>query len=319
MDPVHLTRKAMGPRFRLLLPWLRRSVAAMTGTRQVQIFLEDGLLTSARAGSHNFLNLLTEVLSERGMGADFQPMDARGQGTGRSLIHMKAPASPNGLVFRRVYHYPFWQIEQAEKRWMWDVARAAFDPGGVDGKQARRFQRFWRGRLFPGLEHAQGDAIYVPLQGRIAKHRSFQSCAPLDMVAQVMAATDRPVTIGLHPKETYTDDDLARLREVAGRATIQMGGMETALPACHAIVTMNSAVAFNGYFFGKPAHLFAEIDFHHIAQKKAPADLADALENPEPKPYAKYLHWFWQTMSINAGREDAKDKIRARLDRFGWL
>lgn len=295
------------------------SLRGMSKDERVQIFVEEGLRASALSGAHNFLRLLQETLIAAGYEVAFVPIDARHGARGKTITHMKPPATRNGLVFRRVYHYPFWQIEQTDKRWHWDVAQAIFDPAALPGQEARRFQAFWRKRLFPGLEPHTGDAIYIPLQGKIGTHRRFQTCRPLDMVAQVMVATDRPVVIGLHPKETYSETDRAQLQKIARGATIQMGGMEKVLPACHAIATMNSAVAFNGTFFNKPVHLFADIDFHHIAQKKAPDQLADALETPEPKPYAKYLHWFWQDQSINAGRPGAPDKIRSRLARFGWL
>ena len=49
------------------------------------------------------------------------------------------------------------------------------------------------------------------------------------------------------------------------RLRLETGGAAEALAACDLVVTQNSAVAFNGYFFHKPAVLFAEIDFHHIA------------------------------------------------------
>jgi hypothetical protein len=86
------------------------------------------------------------------------------------------------------------------------------------------------------------------------------------------------------------------------------------------IVTQNSSVAFNGYFFGKPSVLLAGIDFHHVALRATPETLGSALaaaEQHEPD-YAKYLWWFWQINSINAGRPDAKDKIHKRLMSFGW-
>lgn len=291
----------------------------MSHAEPVQIFLEDGLRASAEEGRHNFLNLLKAVLKDAGYLPIFARMTDRGTARGKHLVHMKPPAHSGGLVFRRVYHYPFWQIEQQAERWHWDVAQTRFDPAGVSGPKARGFQSRWRERLFPDTTPTHSDAIYIPLQGKITQHRAFQSCSPLDMVGQVMAATDRPVLIGLHPKEVYSERDLSRLRQIGARATIQMGGMQSALPACHMVVTQNSSVAFNGYFFDKPALLFAQIDFHHIAQQKTPTNLADVLENPAPKPYAKYLHWFWQEQSINAGRPEAKEKIRARLARFGWL
>lgn len=83
-------------------------------------------------------------------------------------MHMKQPASENGLTFRRVYHYPFWQIERTEKRWEWDVARTVFDPESVDQKEANRFYNYWRKRLFNRSVLEDDDGfIYMPLQGRL--------------------------------------------------------------------------------------------------------------------------------------------------------
>ena len=291
----------------------------MPDAELVQIFLEDELAEAARVRRHNFLNLLTEVLEQAGFHSQICTPSDSVNPMARTLTHVKPPIGKPGLTFRRVYHYPFWQIEQTDRRWAWDVARARFDPSSVDTDEALAFQSAWRKRLFPDLAPQQGDAIYVPLQGCLQHHRSFQICSPIDMVAKVVAATDRPVVLGLHPKETYSETDLTLLRQIAPNATLQTGGMAEILPHCHAVVTQNSSAAFNGFFFDKPAVLFAQIDFHHIGQQKTPAGLADVLEMPEPRAYAQYVHWFWQQMSINAGRPDAKSQIRARLARFGWL
>ncbi len=294
----------------------------MTGEK-VQIFLEDGLRQSAQAGAHNFLRLVGEVLHEAGLEPEFRPMGARHSGQGLTLTHMKPPASERGLVFRRVYHYPFWQIEQTDKRWDWDVAKATFEPAQVDGQEARRFRTFWRGRLFPGLEARDGDTIYVPLQGKLTQHRSFQRCAPLDMLRVVAQATDRPVIATFHPKESYTQTEreaVADLVRAYPHLTCETGGMEQHLPACHCVVTQNSSAAFNGYFFGKPAILLADIDFHHIARVATLESLPETLGTPAPRvQYAKYLWWFWQDQSINAGRAEVKEKIHARFQRFGWI
>jgi len=60
---------------------------------------------------------------------------------------MISPPNANGLVFRRVYHYPFWQIDAVAQRWHWDVARADFDPDAASD-DASRFYKFWQKRLF---------------------------------------------------------------------------------------------------------------------------------------------------------------------------
>ncbi len=287
------------------------------------MFLEEGLRKSALADEHNFIRLMQEVLIEAGLTVEFAPTEYRRDTDALPITHMKAPIGPTGLVFRRVYHYPFWQIERTEKRWEWDVAHATFDPQLVDEQQAKRFQKFWRERLFPGLEVRQGDAIYMPLQGKISQQRSFQSCSPLQMVQSVLSATDREVNITLHPKESYSRaelDSLERLESQHSNVTIDVGGMDRYLPACYAVVTQNSSAAFNGYFFEKPAIIFGEIDFHHIAQRAKPSSIGEALKRVETASidYEKYLWWFWQDQSINAGRPEAKNKIRARFQRFGW-
>jgi hypothetical protein len=83
---------------------------------------------------------------------------------------------------------------------------------------------------------------------------------------------------------------------------------------------MNSSVAFAGYFLKKPSVLFAGIDFHHIAANVGVLGVDGAFEAVRgmKPPYPQYLWWFLQQMSVNAGRPDAEDKIRARLAGLGW-
>ncbi|MEP4196261.1 MAG: hypothetical protein ABJL99_11580 [Aliishimia sp.] len=296
----------------------------MPKTQDVQIFVENSLRRSVRSGNHKFLGLLAKVLSEAGLTAQYRLMSERHTAIGLSLTHMKAPELGQGLVFRRVYHPPFWQIEQTEKRWDWSVAKATFEPELIGEKEAKRFADFWRNRHFPDLETTLGDVIYVPLQGHLLRQRSFQSCSPIDMVAAVLNATDRPVIITLHPNESYSEQEAAQLETLISRhenARLEVGGMDQHLPSCHMVVTQNSTVAFNGYFFEKPAVLFGQIDFHHIARKATVKTIGDALLEAHKLPastYEKYLWWFWKDQSINVSRSDAKDKIKARLARFNW-
>lgn len=296
----------------------------MPPIRQVEIFLGQSLLHSAEEGQHNFLNLVSNVLSEGGMQPVYRHIDdAYDCNTRHSLIHMKAPVSESGLVFRRTYHYPFWQIERTEKRGDWDVAHAAFDPASIDGAQANKFARFWRNRLFPETTQSDGDHIYVPLQGKLMQRRSFQSASPIEMLESVLAASSDPVVAALHPKETYEPAEIDALEKLAAKyANLEVvtGEMLRYLPNCKLVVTQNSSVAFNGYFFRKPTILFADIDFHHIAVTLKRQPFAQAMDQAlaNTPDYEKYLWWFWQDQSINAGRSEAQDKIHARLTRFGW-
>ncbi len=187
--------------------------------RAVTIYLEEPLLQSARDGRHNFMGLVTDVLRDAGYGVAFAPLGTPFRADAPALTHM-APPPPGGLTFRRAYHYPFWAIETTAERWNWHVARQPFQPQNVADQPARRTYDRWRERLFPGLTdapHREG-LIYVPLQGRLLDHRSFQSCTPVEMLSLTLAADPaRDVVATLHPKETYGADELDALHSLAAR------------------------------------------------------------------------------------------------------
>jgi hypothetical protein len=299
----------------------------MTAPRPVQIFLENGLLERARQREHNFIRLMQDALEESGYSVHLLPENDRpNDHDGLTLVHMKPPIGRKGLTFRRVYHYPFWQIDQTERRWDWDVARDRFDPSQVEGKAARKFQRFWRKRLYgvEDVKRTDDGVVYVPLQGKLTEHRSFQKMSPIKMLKTTLRLeTDRDVVATLHPKEVYSHAEQEELKDLAGRhhrLTIGKGAPGMHLPNCAYVVTQNSGAAFDGFLFNRPAIFFAKIDFHHIGQSLTRMNAKTAFERvlTDAPEFAKYVHWFWQQRSINAGREDAKDKIRARFESLGW-
>lgn len=291
----------------------------------VQFFMETGLCESARLGQHNFINKVAGILEKSHFNVEFRDIMNRTTTDqyGYSLTHMKAPLSENGLTFRRVYHYPFWQIERTDKRWDWDVATATFDPTLVEEKEANRFYDFWRKRLFDKVMPKDDDGfVYVPLQGRLLDHRWFQSCSPIEMIERTLTTfPDRKVIATLHPKETYSKSELdavERLEKKHPNLELRIGQMDALLDRCAFVVTQNSSAAFNGYFFGKPAVLFAKVDFHHIALDGMTLNSIDQIATHRPD-YARYVHWFWQEQSINAGHPMAADKIKDRFKKYGWI
>ncbi|MEM9966561.1 MAG: hypothetical protein AAF755_00530 [Pseudomonadota bacterium] len=299
----------------------------MTFDRRVHLYLEKSLRESAAAGKHNFINLVVKVLKNAGFDVVFAPFPKQEPPPDqRSLSHMAHPPNAHGLVFRRVYFYPFWRIERVAQRWHWDVAKAEFDPR-MEAPDVARFYRFWQQRLFgtsPRTARREGF-IYVPLQGHLDMHRGFQSCSPFEMLDHCLAHSGgRRIVATLHPKETYTRSDMKRLDHLArqhAQLTITMGPPAQYLETCDFVVTQNSGVGFSGYFFAKPVLLFAEIDFHHIAVKADIKDLDTSFGRvlgSEP-PFATYVWWFLQRQSINAGREEAEARIKDRFRRFGWI
>ena len=299
----------------------------MKSPETVTFYMEPELRQSAQSGKHNFIGKLADVMTRAGMDVQYAPFGPRGalEGPGWSMSHIKTPPNARGLCFRRAYHYPFWQIEQSAERWAWDVAQAPFVPDPYEATEASRFYSFWQNRLFGDApQQATCDGVvYVPLQGKLLDHRPFQICSPIEMVAHCLTHTSGKVIAALHPGERYDMAELAALAALEGahkRLTVQTGGMADLLAHCDYVVTQNSSVAFNGYFFGKPALLFRKADFHHIAIQADLADLAagfDAVQRAAPD-YAAYIHWFWQKNSINAGRPEADEMIAQRLKRFGW-
>jgi hypothetical protein len=302
----------------------------MTTARILRFYLDDQLRQSAQAGAHNFIGKIAAVVEGAGFRVEYLPntpvhRTRSATLSGYAMFHMEDPVHDRSLTMRRVYAYPFWAIEPTAQRWDWRVAKTIFQPAEVTRKPADRFYRFWQDRLFGDApsQTTRDGFVYVPLQGRLTKQRSFQHCSPIDMVRHVLSHDDRPVVATLHPKETYSGVDHSALSALAAehpRLTIQTGGMDQLLQGCDYVVTQNSSAAFFGYFFGKPCVLFAKSDFHHIASSVYACGVENALTDaPDVQSdYAGYLHWFWQVMSINAGRPEAEDQIAQALRRAGW-
>lgn len=309
----------------------KASVCGMSARDTVTFYLPPQLRKQAERGKHNFIRKVSEVLANGGLQVAFDDDDdlarlrAKAR-SGRGLFLMQPPANARGLTFRKTYIYPFWRVEKQAERWDWPVAKATFDASQVNQRKAANFYRLWRHRLFgDGPRHARQDGfIYMPLQGQLLRQRSFQTCSPLEMVSQVVAHdTQRHVVVTLHPSEAYSVEEqnaLERLLEQNDRILVRIGGTQRLLQNCDYIVTQNSTVGFEGYFYGKPLVMFGRSDFHHVARNVSEMGVGAALEGAkEHSPnYAAYLYWFLQKQAINAGRPESHDAIAQVLRRHGW-
>ena len=293
------------------------------------ILLDGEMLESARAGRHNFIARLHAAARSGGMEVRYEPDGGLGRARAmlpgvHAAVHMGKPVGASGVTLRRAIRYPFWTIERTNLRWEWDVARAAFER--ARGPEPERFAAFWRERLMEGPA-MRGDAVLVPLQGRLGAKRSFQTMSPVEMVRRVLEVTDRPVIVTLHPNETHTEEEMRPLLALAvehsGRMRLETGGAERHLRACAFVATMNSSVAFLGYLMGRPAALFARAEFHHLAANVSELGAVRALWTAEDmvaeRPdFDGYVHWFWQLGCVNAGRPEAEERIAGRLRAAGW-
>ncbi len=303
---------------------------AMPKAEVLHVYLPEAMARDAVAGQVNIINRIAVAVEPFGWRLEFHdesPAEramALGRG-GRALFHMAEPAVTGGLTLRRAYHYPFWQIEATAARWEFDVAKAVFEPLEIDPNQVKSFADRLRQRVLGDGPVTRNGYVFMPLQGRISHHRSFQSMSPLAMIeATLVAEPQRKIWATLHPKESYDADEMAALDALQSRFPrfrLVQGDAVALLRGCDYVVTQNSGLALNGYLLGKPAVLFARIDFHHIAGSVPQMGVAAAFAwaKAGPPDFAAYLYWFFKQHTINAGAREAEDQIRARFARHGWL
>jgi hypothetical protein len=296
----------------------------------IHVYLPDQMQRDAVAGDVNIINRIAAAVAPAACRLVFHRQDpdqlAKAVSRkGRALFHMIDPVVPGGLTLRRAYHYPFWQIEAMAARGQFDVAHAVFDAAGIDPNMAESFQGRLRDRVLGAGVATQGGYVFMPLQGRLSQHRSFQAMSPLAMIeAALQQERHLPIRATLHPKEVYDAGDLAALADLARRfARFQLvqGDALALLRGCDYVVTQNSGLALQGFLLGKPAVLFADIDFHHIAGSvpRMGVQAAFATVRGAAPDFAAYVYWFFKLNTINAGAVEAEDQIRVRLCRHGWL
>lgn len=299
----------------------------MSETTILRLYLEGDALPRTRAGQHNFFHRLIGAVQSQGWRVEVEESTLASRllapaRDGYALYRMEEPTHDRALTCRRSYVGAFWNIEASGKRWEWPVAQAPFLPEAVDPLAAKRFCAKWRGQIYPDAKPVADDGfIFMPLQGLLTEQRSFQAMSPLAMIEATLAQRPEPVLATLHPNESYSAAEIEALEALQRRhprLTVQRGGSPDALRRCRLVVTQNSSMALEGFFFGKPAVLFAGIDFHHIAGNVLREGLAAAFAS-RPQPYfERYLHWFLQERAINAARPECEAQILAALRRHGW-
>ena len=241
---------------------------------------------------------------------------------GYHLVLNQAVPGPFCLSLRKCYMEPFWRIEAVNDRWAWETAGQTFDPDMVQAPYVRAFFERWRGNLFGAEPVTREGFVFAPLQGKVLRHRHFQSMSPIAMLETLLAREARPVIATLHPAEFYGHEELDALQTLLTRHphfTLSSKPSIDVLRRCDLVVTQNSSMALTGYFARKPAVLFADADFHHIARSVPNDGIDDAFEQADTAvPFARYVYWFFKMNAITAWSEDVRAQIAARLRQHGW-
>lgn len=242
--------------------------------------------------------------------------DATLGGAGFHLVYNRPVTHPLALTLRRCYFDPFYRIEATNDRWDWQVARHSYTE--ATGKDW--FRRYWAERMFKDHPIREQGFVFMPLQGRLREHRHFQSMSPIAMIQAALAADpDRPILATLHPRETYSTEDMAALTAIKGRFSVVDTPSLALLADCDYVVTQNSSMALIGMFAQKTPVLFADIDFHHIAASVPKQGVAAAYDGlHRPRAWGNYLHWFFREHALSMRDENIVAKLQARFRAHGW-
>jgi hypothetical protein len=227
----------------------------------------------------------------------------------------------------------FWHLDpqgiQAES-----LAReAVFSAREVDGEAARTFFRELRQRFVtPRLSRfaqARERATDLPqgcialfLQGKSAYHNG--RCAlPMDrmILAVCQGAGGRPVVVKPHPQQPEEAAGPMAAALAAGAAfQVTDANVHDVLAACEVTVSVNSAVAMEGFLHRKPAILFGRSDFPSLVTQATEDDFPQALEAALAArwPYAKMLHWYFSRHTLELAAPDFETRALAAFAKVGF-
>lgn len=292
------------------------------------LYLHEAARAAVSAGAPRMATRVKEAVEAAGWEVVLLPEAAREVAAaipGHHMVFNRPVIGPRCLTLRKCCFDPFWRIETTNDRWDWQIAGIPFTGAAVPRARARQFQGFWRSRLFADAEIAREGFVFVPLQGKLTEHRSFQSMSPLAMLEAVLTRWPGvPVRATLHPGETYAPEELAALVTLEERFPMLRLSDEPSmqlLARCNLVVTQNSTLAAKGFFADKPAMLFARIDFQHVAAS-VPRDGLEAafaqVESGENRDYPAFLHWYFKENALVFWAGDVQDAIRKRLREHGW-
>jgi hypothetical protein len=209
-----------------------------------------------------------------------------------------------------------------------------FDPAQMDANAASAFLTDLRARFVAPRASRYRQAkdraddlpqgcIAVFLQGPGVATRQQTYLGQKDMLrAVVQGAQGRQVMVKAHPlRREHGAALMADLRAEGLAFTEAHPNVHDLLAVCAVTVSINSAVAIEGFLHGKPAILFGRSDFAGQVEtvrraQDFPAALNSALTLP--RDYAPWLHWYFTQVCIDITKCDASARILAVFDEAGF-
>jgi hypothetical protein len=228
----------------------------------------------------------------------------------------------------------FWHMDPRGVQSESSAYTAVFDPAEVDDAAAHDFYHRLRKRdVLPRRSryHQPREvatdlptgAVGLFLQGPSAYHEG-RCDLPMDQMILAVAngSGGRPVLVKPHP-QMPEDGIIAIGRALEAGANLQVteANVHDVLAASDVTVSVNSAVAFDGFLHDKPAILFGRSDFPSLVTlaqgaEDYPTALAAALATP--RPYPQMLHWYFSRHTLELAAPDFEARAFAAFARVGF-
>lgn len=281
---------------------------------------------------------LADLLSARGHPCSAAPredwMMAGREVPGDGRLHIVEGGwcyGPGWLSAAIAYLPGFWHL--AEEGVLADspARHAVFDAAEVDGAGARAFATDLRRRFVQPRRSRYGQAgrppeslpagaIAVFLQGPAVYRRMQAFLGATDMLCTVSRhAEGRQVLVKPHPLTPgFGREAIARARARGAALVETEANVHDILAASAVTVSVNSAVAFEGFLHGRPAILCGRSDFHSLAECVLDADeFPGALDRAltVPRDFDAMLHWYFSRHTLGLDAPDFAQRALGVIDR----
>jgi hypothetical protein len=250
------------------------------------------------------------------------------------IIDDRSLNAPNVLNAGAAYFWRFWQLDPQGVKAFSSTGAAHYDPEQMPRRRAQSFfdnmhKRYVQSRKSkyaqPETQQQFPDnAISVFFQGDYPVTSGATSTADIEMLRAVQAgAGDRPIIVKPHPLASNFSDiaETLALAETDSRITVTDANIHDILSASCVTVSINSTVALEGFLHLKPAILFGQSDFHHLAGRvHAPKEFETVLarELDRDEGYEQFLAWYFLKMCLPLNNARLEERIWKIFSKAGF-